>query len=483
MRNTQPRSFKGRLLAWIIGPLALYLVIDTIALYTGALEAANAAYDRMLVTTAYSVGDGVRIEQGELAQPVPYASVEVHEAGYSSRLIYAIRTVDGKPLAGDFDLQAYRLPSKVNVDIVPSLLRIYEADYGRSRVRVAAVYQPLAPNPSYPGVIIQIAEPIEGRREVALGLLRGTLLRQFLLFLAVALTALFAVNGALKPLRELKSQLDDRHDTDLSPVTDQSRALELSQVVASLNSLMSRVGKLLSLQQRFVSDASHQLRTPLAVLKAQVQSGLRRDAPAITVLQEISHTVDRAVNLADKMLSLAKVEQIRGRGASEPCNVASIAQDVAIELSPLISEKNIEFSMDAEDIEVLGHPWMIAELLSNLMHNAIRHTPQDGQMGIRISQTSNFIAMTVWDTGIGISEEVREHLFEPFSATHESKGCGLGLAICAEIAKCLGGEIRLTNRVNGRVTTGLDASVLLPIEAADRTGAATPLKKASTPHG
>jgi two-component system sensor histidine kinase TctE len=452
-----PRSVRGRLLAWIIVPITAYIVIDTVVLYHSAMDAANAAYDRMLVTTAYSIGDALRIDEQGLRQPVSYATLEVYEPEYSTRMIYAVRSLDGQFLSGDGDLPRYVPAAGAGLPATPSLLHIYESRYGSARVRVVAVYQPLAPGSGYPGVVIQIAELMENRTSVALGLLRGTLLRQAILLTVVAVSTLLAVSGALRPLLALKQQLDERRDTDLAPVVDHSATPELSQMVAALNTMISRVGKLLGLQQRFVSDASHQLRTPLAVLKAQVQSGLRGDAPPLTVLGEIAVTADRAVNLADKMLSLAKVEQLRDRGQREACNMALIAQDVAIELSPLISAKNLDFSMEACDSTVLGHPWMLSELISNLVHNAIRHTPQDGRMGIRIVEEGYRLALTVWDTGNGLSADIRDRLFEPFAATHDSKGCGLGLTICAEIAGSMGATLNLANRIESGVVAGLDA--------------------------
>lgn len=461
-RPRLPRSVKGRLLAWIIVPTAAFILVDTIALYDSALDAANAAYDRMLVTTAYSIGDALRIDEGGMRQPVSYATLEVYEPEYSTRMIYAIRSPDGQFLSGDSDLARYLPAARRRFPATPSLLHIYESNYGNAKVRVAAVYQPLAPQSKYPGVIIQIAELMENRTSVALGLLRGTLLRQAVLLAVVILSTLLAVSAALRPLLALKQQLDERRDTDLAPVIDHSATPELSQMVAALNTLISRVGRLLGLQQRFVSDASHQLRTPLAVLKAQVQSGLRGDAPPLTVLGEIAGTAERAVNLADKMLSLAKVEQLRDHGQLEPCDMALIAQDVAIELSPLISGKNIEFSMEACASEVLGHPWMVSELISNLVHNAIRHTPRDGRMGIRIAEEQGRLVLTVWDTGGGLSGDIREHLFEPFAATHDSKGCGLGLTICAEIAGSMGAALSLANRIEAGAVAGLDARLAAP---------------------
>lgn len=182
-----------------------------------------------------------------------------------------------------------------------------------------------------------------------------------MLLITVLLVTTIVVNRALRPLTILEKRLDLRRDDDLSPLEATTAPKELQPMIAALNQLMARLQRLLGLQKRFVSDASHQLRTPLAVLKAQVQSGLCGDAPAEQVIREISTTVDRATNLANQLLSLAKVEQMRGKGEKERCDLSTIAQDAAIDLSPLISEKNIDFSLKPCPRGQLGHPWMIGK--------------------------------------------------------------------------------------------------------------------------
>lgn len=454
-------SLKGRLLAWIIVPITLFILIDTLALYSSAQDAAHTAYDRMLVTTAYSIGDAARMDDHGLRDPVSYAALEVYESGYTTRMIYTIRGLDGALIAGDGDL-APLAAKDLRPSAVPMLLRIYEDNYGSARVRVVAIYQPMPPGSAKPGIVVQIAEPMDLRKSVALRLLRETLLRQAILLVVIVITTMIAVRGALLPLLSLRKQLEERSATDLTPVVYNAAPPELNQVVTALNTLMGRVATVLVQQQRFVSDASHQLRTPLAVLKAQVQSGLRGDAPPLTIMGEIAVTADRAVNLANKMLSLAKVEQLRNQEVAQPCDIVLIAQDVAVDLSPLISEKNIEFSLDGSAAEIPGHPWMVAEFISNLVHNAIQHTPFGGQIGLRIFDSEDGFRLTVWDTGSGIPDDIRESMFRPFSAAHGSKGCGLGLAICAEIARSMGATLTLENRIHGHEILGVDAVLFRP---------------------
>ena len=458
MFRWRPRSVRAYLLAWIIVPIALFIVVDSVALYRNALESANTAYDRMLVTTAYSIGDALRIEDGQLSASVSYAALEVYEAEYSTRMIYQISDLAGEFIAGDRDLPAYRRRVD-NKPQAPSLLEIYEDAYGSAQVRIAVVFQPVVSGAENGSALIQIAEPMENRTSVARNILLGTLVRQTLLVLVVSVVTIVVVNRALRPLAELKQQLDTRRDEDLSPMDTSGSPRELQPFMAALNQLMARLQRLLGLQQRFVSDASHQLRTPLAVLKAQVQSGLRGDAPPEVVIREIAGTVDRATNLANQLLSLAKVEQLRGKGVRERCNVSALAQEVAIELSPLISEKNLDFEFDGKDAWIRGHPWMISELMANLLNNAIRHTPPDGRLGVRIREKGTAVILHVWDSGQGIPPDLETRFFEPFAASHSSKGGGLGLTICAEIADSMSAQLTLRNRVHEGVVAGADAIV------------------------
>jgi two-component system sensor histidine kinase TctE len=226
---------------------------------------------------------------------------------------------------------------------------------------------------------------------------------------------------------------------------------------------MGRLQHLLDNQKRFVRDAAHQLRTPLAVLKVQVQSALRGDMEARDALVDINQTVDRATVLANQMLALAKVEQLRQQADLQAIDLAQVVRTVALDLSPLIAEKDIDFEIETVPARVTSHEWMLGELTRNLLHNAIKHTPPGGTLAVRIVRDNSFVAMTISDSGPGIPDELVARLFQPFSAGNVRHGSGLGLAICREITEAMHGGISLENRVvHGRVT-GLDATVRLPI--------------------
>jgi two-component system sensor histidine kinase TctE len=262
----------------------------------------------------------------------------------------------------------------------------------------------------------------------------------------------------------LGEAIEARAADDLSPIDASDAPRELRPLVEATTRVMGRLQELLDHQKRFVRDSAHQLRTPLAVLKAQVQSARRGDVPAAQALGEIDATVARATTLANQMLSLAKVEQLRQQPESSMLDLGEVVRQVALDVSPLIADKALDFELDADTVPVHAHRWMLEELARNLLHNAIKHSPPGGALSVHVGLDGRSARLRIADAGPGISTELRQRLFAPFSAGDMASGSGLGLAICREIVRALDGRIALDNRiVDGRVV-GLDATVRLPLE-------------------
>jgi len=264
-------------------------------------------------------------------------------------------------------------------------------------------------------------------------------------------------------VRRLSGELQARREGDLTPIAAPEAPRELLPLVDATNQVMARLDLLLDNQKRFVRDTSHQLRTPLAVLKTQVQSALRGDAPPLQALQEIEGTVDRATVLANQMLALAKVEQLRQQGDGVLTDLGETVRAIALDLSPLIAEKDLDFDITTQPGAVRSHEWMLRELARNLLHNAIRHSPAGGALSVRVAAAQGAVALTIADSGPGVHAGLRGRLFQPFSAGDVRHGSGLGLAICQEIVQALGGSIALDNRVEHGRVAGLDATVRLPL--------------------
>ena len=461
------RSLRRQLLAGILIPMVLIVAFNTWSLYRQALAALNTAYDRTLLASAKSLGESLDVRgQGDAARlqaNVPSAALEAFEADLQSRMAYRISTRQGVLLSGYDDLPMWHGQIPMQPPYA-ALVDFYDGQFRGEPVRMAVLLQPVASTTGRDVAVVQVAETLEIRHALARQILWDTLARQAALIALIAATVIVVVQRATRPVRALSHELQARPDDDLRPIAAPDAPRELQPLIAATNEHMRRQSDLLAQQQRFVRDASHQLRTPLAVLKAQVQSARRGDVAPPEALAEIEHTVDRATQLANQMLALAKVAQLQQQADVAPAQFDEVVRAVALDVAPLIAGKGLDFDLQTEPITLRARDWMLRELTRNLLHNAIRHTPAGGLLAITLARAGGEARLTVADGGPGVAPELAERLFQPFSAGAGGTGSGLGLAICHEIVQTLGGRIQLVNRMhNGRVD-GLDAIVTLPTE-------------------
>ena len=461
------RSLRRQLLAGILIPMVLIVAFNTWSLYRQALAALNTAYDRTLLASAKSLGESLDVRgEGDAARlqaNVPSAALEAFEADLQSRMAYRISTRQGVLLSGYDDLPMWHGQIPMQPPYA-ALVDFYDGQFRGEPVRMAVLLQPVASTTGRDVAVVQVAETLEIRHALARQILWDTLARQAALIALIAATVIVVVQRATRPVRALSQELQARPDDDLRPIAAPDAPRELQPLIAATNEHMRRQSELLAQQQRFVRDASHQLRTPLAVLKAQVQSARRGDVAPPEALAEIEHTVDRATELANQMLALAKVAQLQQQADVAPAQFDEVVRAVALDVAPLIAGKGLDFDLQTEPVTLRAHDWMLRELTRNLLHNAIRHTPAGGLLAITLARAGDQARLTVADGGPGVAPELAERLFQPFSAGAGGTGSGLGLAICHEIVQTLGGRIQLVNRMhNGRVD-GLDAIVSLPIE-------------------
>ena len=477
--QTQPQhvarhhSLRRRLLLGILLPVALFIGFNTWSLYRQTLASLNTAYDRTLLASAKSISEQLDVkgfdDAAQLRAIVPYSALEAFEADNQSQMFYRVSTLSGEMVSGFEDLPVWRgsIPDKPPY---AALVDFYDDQFRDRDVRVAVLLQPVASSQGRAMAVIQVAETLEVRETLALQILWNTLLRQALLIAVIAFTVVLVVQRATRPVRQLSQQLQARREGDLSPIAAPMAPRELQPLVDATNEVMQRLRHLLRHQKRFVRDASHQLRTPLAVLKTQVQSALRGDVEPHQALHEISDTVDRATQLANQMLALAKVEQLRQQSAPPATRFDDILRAVALEISPLIAQRDLDFGIHTEPALVQSHEWMLRELSRNLLHNAVRHAPPGSELTVDLRSDGRHVALTISDHGPGIDDELAARLFQPFSAGDVRTGSGLGLAICREIVQALEGSITLTNRIAGHRVAGLDAVVRLPLPTAAADG-------------
>jgi two-component system, OmpR family, sensor histidine kinase TctE len=462
------RSLRDQLMLGILLPVLAFTMVNTVVLYRQALRAADVAYDRTLLATAKSIGDLLEVDLADakprLKSTLLYSALEPFEADNRSRLYYRVTGFDGETVSGFEALPMWQgqLPLK---GPYAALVDFYDDHYLGTPVRMAVLLQPVTWATGQGMATIQVGETLELRQTLARSLLVDTLWRQAALLLLIAAVVVFVVQRATRPVGELSRALSSRAEGDLAPLEANDQVpRELQPLVAATNHLMGRLRHLLDHQKRFVRDASHQLRTPLAVLKTQVQSAQRGDVDGQAALREIGATVERATTLANQMLALAKVEQIRQQPDSPAVDWADIVRAMALDLSALIVEHQLDFDIETQPAPIRAHEWALRELSRNLIHNAIKHGRDGGLLTIRLVTDTRYAALTVSDSGEGISAEQRQRLFQPFAAGGSRGGSGLGLAICHEIVDTLGGQIELVNRAAHGVVTGLDATVRLPLD-------------------
>ncbi len=439
-------SLRRQLLVGILVPVGLFIVANTVVLYGHSLAAVNTAYDRTLLASAKSIGEQLEVQgfdgQARIRATVPYSALEVFEADTRSRLFYRVSDLRGVLVSGFEELPFWQgqLPAQPPY---AALVDFYDARFRGQDVRMAVLLQPVASGQGRGMAVVQVAETLELRHGLARQILIDTLVRQALLVVVIGLVVVVVVQRATRPVRQLSTELQGRVEGDLARLQAPDAPRELQPLVEATNQLMQRLRHLLAHQKRFVRDTAHQLRTPLAVLKVQVQSAQRGDVPPAQALAEIGDTVDRATRLANQMLTLAKVEQLRQQPETRWLDVADVVREVALDLSPLIAAKDLDFSLETEALWHQGHDWMWRELVRNLLHNAIKHSPVHAPLGVTLRRDGPRGELCVRDAGPGVSEGLRARLFQPFSAGDVRSGSGLGLAICQEIVHALGGRIAL----------------------------------------
>jgi len=478
-RRTGSLSMRNRLLLGILLPVGLLVVINANRLYHDALGAIDTAYDRTLLASAKAIGELLEVSAASgtprLQATVPYSALEAFEADNRSRMFYKVTGFQGELVSGFDDLPAWKgeLPDR---GPYAALVDFYDDHYQGEPVRIAVLLQPVSDEAGMGLATIQVAETLELRRTLARQVLIATLWRQAALLAVIAAVVWLVVQRATRPVRELSRAITAREGDDLRPIHAPQTPVELMPLIAAINEAWDRQASLLSHQKRFVRDASHQLRTPLAVLKVQVQSAQRGDLPLAQALEEIGLTIDGATQLANQMLALAKVEQLRQQGDPPALDLATTVREVALDLAPLIAEASLDFELDTQPCTVRGHAWALRELVRNLLHNALKHSPKQGRLSVRLRPLDGMAQLAIADSGGGIPASLRPRLMQPFASGGNAggtDGAGLGLAICREIVQSMGGSISLENRLaksaNGAKhpaaarVLGLDAVVRLPL--------------------
>ena len=377
---------------------------------------------------------------------------------------FALRDASGEILEGDQEMPQ---PPPARRASEPGISAGAIRD---QQVRVASV-QLLDPRAPEARLTVQVAETLNKRRVLVESLRTpSVLLPQVVVMLGAILIVLYGFAYVVGPMRRLKESIDERDSHDLAPLDADAAPRELRSLIESINGLMARLAVTMESQRRFIADAAHQLRTPLAGLRSQTELALgERDPDTMRrTLERLAAGTERATTLANRMLTLARAgTYVRTKQAD--VDLALLAQDVIADHLPAAMARRQDLGFegpgDGRAVVVRGDRVLLHELLSNLVDNAVRYTPDGGIITVHVSRSSDGPCLAVRDTGPGVPDDERARIFEPFYRGRDAgpSGTGLGLAIVRTIAGAHGASVDIAPSPSG---AGLCIAATFPAKSA-----------------
>jgi two-component system, OmpR family, sensor kinase len=441
-------SIRRTLLVWLLLGLAAVAVLATVATYFDTKREIGELFDLQLKQLAYStrIDDLIRGRQPSLGGPGADRAAGVAEIitqiwDRDGVLVYYSRPGAGLPVPAT---EGYS-------DVVQN-------------GRAWRVYTHVEGNHA-----LQVAHALEERREIAAQSALRTLLPLAALIPFLGILIWYAVGRGLLPLETMSRAVAKRQPDAMAPLAEKGLPLELRPLAANLNALLARLGDAMNAQRRFTADAAHELRTPLAALKLQVELAERAtDANARAMaLRELEHGVDRAAHLVEQLLAMARLEPEALAKNFGNCDLVALAKVGIVARAALAAGKRIDLGLArAAAVSVRGDAASLSMLLANLLDNALRYTPEGGRIDVAVDDDEGRAVLSVADTGPGIPAAERERVFDRFyraanvGTGPDQTGSGLGLSIVRRIADAHGATVSLDDAVDGR---GLVMRVTFPV--------------------
>jgi len=433
---------------WLVGLLAFVWLAMTSVTEFIVRSAVDAPYDEKLVELTRALADNLRMTPTGVA--VRPGAIQLLRSDRRDSVWYALRDANGDILEGDDEMPP---PASARRATDPSISTGAIRD---QPVRVASV-QTADPRATDAHLTVQVAETLNKRRALVESLRTpSVLLPQVVVMLGAILIVLYGFAYVVGPMRRLKESIDQRDSHDLAPLDAQAAPRELRSLIESINGLMARLAVTMESQRRFIADAAHQLRTPLAGLRSQTELALgERDPDTMRrTLERLAAGTERATTLANRMLTLARAgTYVRTKQAD--VDLALLAQDVIADHLPAAMARRqdlgFEGPRDGRAVVVRGDRVLLRELLSNLVDNAVRYTPDGGIITVHVSRSADGPSMAVRDTGPGVPDDERARIFEPFYRGRDAgaTGTGLGLAIVRTIAGAHGASVDIAPNPSG----------------------------------
>ena len=472
----EQRSLFGEILDWMLTPLLLLWPISLALTWLVAQGIANKPFDRALEFNVQALAQLITVQNQRASFNLPQPAREILRADDSDEVFYQVLGGKGELLGGERELP---LPTDDEKGL-PGEVRLRDDELRGVAVRVAYTWVKLpiattAATGTLQPALVQVAETREKRSVLATEIIKGVMLPQFVIMPLAVLLVWLALARGIKPLHLLEQRIRRRRPDDLSPLDDKAVPMEVAPLVQSVNDLLTRLNDSIATQKRFLADAAHQLKTPLAGLRMQADLAQREGTSTDDLkksLQQIGRSSIRATHTVNQLLALARAESGGIHISRQPCDLAQLTMEVVQDCVPRALEKRIDLGYEgvqpgAPGGLLDGNLTLLRELVRNLVDNAINYTPSSAERpGVVTARVltdpfGGVLLLQVEDSGPGIAEAERELVFQPFYRTlgNEADGSGLGLPIVQEIARQHGATVTLEDTHPGQTPPGASFTV------------------------
>nr|WMC97733.1 sensor histidine kinase N-terminal domain-containing protein [Aminobacter aminovorans] len=449
MARTRPYSLRRRLLLWLLVPLVALGLIALADTYNEAVETANAVSDRVLAGSALAIAERVVVaEDGALEVDIPYVALEMLTSAAQDRVFYRVDGPDG------FITGYQTLPVIDGLELEESGYE--DASFRGEPIRLTSLSRAASTGATSIPFVVTIAETTIARTQLAQTILLRSALRLAILIGSAAAIVWFAVTFSLRPLYRLRDAIAERNPDDLHPI-EQSVPKEVRGLVDTVNSFMGRLGSALGAMRHFTGNASHQLRTPLTIIRTQLALASR--AHSLEEARQAARMGDEAVAHAERVIAqlllLAKVDEaasdrLKNLGA---VNLTKLAQQLTADRVTQAHAAGIDLGFEGEEpLFVRGEPMLLGEMIRNLIENVLAYAGNDAEATVKVLDGGTEVVLEVEDTGPGIAPADLEGVRQRFvrGRAGDKPGAGLGLPIVEEIASLFGGRLELLAGADGR---------------------------------
>jgi two-component system sensor histidine kinase TctE len=461
----EQRSLFGEILDWMLTPLLLLWPVSLALTWLVAQNIAGRPFDRGLEYNAQALAQLVKSDQERVHFNLPLPAREILRADEADLIYYQVLGSKGEFISGERD---FPLPPDEEKSL-PGEIRLRDAEMRGADVRVAYTWVRVD-IPGAKPVLVQVGETLEKRSVLATEIIKGVMLPQFVILPLAVLLVWLALARGIQPLNQLEERIRLRKPDDLSPLDDHAVPLEVAPLVASINDLLTRLKESIATQKRFLADAAHQLKTPLAGLRMQADLAQREDSSADELKQSlklIGRASIRATHTVNQLLSLARAESGSTNIARAPCDLVALVSDVIQDSLPRAMDKHIDLGYEGVEtsgtgVRINGNATLLKEMVRNLVDNAINYTPSSAEhpgvitVRLLLDRLGKVVVLQVEDSGPGIPESERDLVFQPFyrALGTEADGSGLGLPIVMEIAQLHAATVMLEDAYPGKTPPG-----------------------------